>query len=112
MKQPAGLRLAPTARQLLLDFPFQGNIQELESVLITLYVYTKGQATAEPTDLPRRLLEPAPADHSLRLADVEREYLLRVMALKSKVVRQAAQALGIDECIVTARLRSYGEAVD
>lgn len=107
LKRPALLRLAAATRQLLLGYPFQGNIRELENLLTTVYVFSEGQELVQPTDLPRRLREPAPAEHSLRLADVEREHLLRVMDLKNQVKRQAALALDIDERTLAAKLRSY-----
>ena len=57
--------------------------------------------------LPLRLREPVATSHSLRLADVEREHLLRVLTLKNYVKRQAALALGIDERTLATKLRSY-----
>ncbi|WP_052430615.1 sigma 54-interacting transcriptional regulator [Hymenobacter sp. DG25B] len=107
LKRPTPLRLAAATRQLLLGHTYQGNIRELENLLTTVYVFTEGQELVQPADLPRRLREPAPAGHSLRLADVEREHLLRVMALKNNVVRQAALALAIDERTLAAKLNKY-----
>ena len=107
LKRSAPLQLATATRQLLLSYPFPGNIRELENLLTTVYVFSESPEPVQPTDLPRRLREPAPAGHSLRLADVEREHLLRVMALKNHVKRQAALALEIDERTLAAKLRSY-----
>ena len=107
LKRTAPLRLAVTTRQLLLGYSFPGNIRELGNLLTTVYIFSEGQEPVQPADLPRRLREPTPAGHSLRLADVEREHLLRVMALKNQVKRQAALALEIDERTLAAKLRSY-----
>ena len=100
------LRLAAATRQLLLAHSYPGNVRELENLLITVYVFSEGQEVVQPADLPRRMRETEPASHSLRLVDVEREHLLRVMALKTSK-RQAALALGIDERTLAAKLRSY-----
>jgi transcriptional regulator with PAS, ATPase and Fis domain len=43
---------------------------------------------------------------------VEREHLLRVLALKNNVKRQAALALGIDERTLAAKLRSYEQLTE
>ncbi|WP_167856587.1 sigma 54-interacting transcriptional regulator [Hymenobacter metallicola] len=107
LARPIQLRLAAPTRQLLLNYAFPGNIRELENLLETLYVFQPGEELVEPAALPRRLYEPTVAGSSLRLADVEREHLLRVLALKNNVKRQAALTLGIDERTLAAKLRSY-----
>lgn len=100
------LRLSAAARRHLLDYPFPGNIRELQNTIDHLYVLHAAHEI-EPRHLPRRLREPAPASLSLKLADVEREHLLRVLALKNGVKRQAAQALDLDERTLAAKLRAY-----
>ena len=107
LARPATLSLAAPTRQLLLTYAFPGNIRELENLLETLYVFHPGAGLVELGALPLRLREPAATGHSLRLADVEREHLLRVLALKNNVKRQAALALGIDERTLATKLRSY-----
>ena len=91
----------------MLGYEFPGNIRELENLLETLYVFQPGTSLVELGALPMRLREPAATGNSLRLADVEREHLMRVLALKNNVKRQAAQVLGIDERTLAAKLRSY-----
>jgi len=107
LKRLVPLQLAAATRQFLLSYSFPGNVRELENLLTTVYIFSEGQEAVQPTGLPRRLREPAPTGHSLRLADVEREHLLRVMALKNQVKRQATLALEIDERTLAAKLRSY-----
>lgn len=112
LARPTVLNLASPTRQQLLGYEFPGNIRELENLLETLYVFQPGTSLVEPGALPMRLREPAAAGNSLRLADVEREHLLRVLALKNNVKRQAAQVLGIDERTLAAKLRSYELSAD
>lgn len=110
LARPVRLQLAAATRQQLLGYEFPGNIRELENLLESLYVFQAGTGPVEPEALPLRLREPATAGRLLRLADVEREHLLRVLALKNNVKRQAALALGIDERTLAAKLRSYEPA--
>jgi DNA-binding NtrC family response regulator len=107
LARPVVLNLSSPTRQQLLTYEFPGNIRELENLLETLYVFHPGEGLIEPGVLPLRLREPAATSNSLRLADVEREHLLRVLALKNNVKRQAALALGIDERTLAAKLRSF-----
>ncbi|UOQ76531.1 sigma 54-interacting transcriptional regulator [Hymenobacter sp. 5516J-16] len=101
------LQLSETTRKQLLEYPFPGNIRELENLLESLYVF-HADAAIEPSALPRRMRNTTALNgFSLRLADVEKEHLLRVMALKNNIKRQAALALDIDERTLAAKLRSY-----
>ncbi|RFP66911.1 sigma-54-dependent Fis family transcriptional regulator [Hymenobacter lapidiphilus] len=89
------LELSEATRKQLLAYPFPGNIRELANLLETLYVF-EPDTLVEPGHLPRRLREMGPSNLSLKLADVERAHLLRVLELKNGVKRQAAMALDID----------------
>jgi DNA-binding NtrC family response regulator len=100
------LTLSEATCRHLLDYSFPGNIRELANLLETLYVF-EPDTLVEPIHLPRRLRQPTPGSLSLKLADMEREHLLRVLALKNGVKRQAALALDIDERTLAAKLRSY-----
>lgn len=106
LDRPQPLRLSPATRRQLLAYPFPGNIRELANLLETLYVF-QADAEVEPAHLPRRLRQPPADGLSLKMADVEREHLLRVLALKNGVKRQAALALDIDERTLAAKLRTY-----
>jgi transcriptional regulator with PAS, ATPase and Fis domain len=107
--KPQPLQLSPTTRRQLLAYSFPGNIREMANLLETLYEF-EPDTLVEPVHLPRRLQQLPAGSLSLKLADAEREHLLRVLALKNGVKRQAALALDIDERTLAAKLRGYEQA--
>jgi two-component system, NtrC family, response regulator HydG len=92
-----------TALALLMDYPWPGNVRELENVIERAVTLARGEKIV-PDDLPpaiqgsrgdRTVIDEA-AERILPLADVEKEYILRILEKTGGNKYQAAQTLGID----------------
>lgn len=95
--------MTESALALLMDYAWPGNVRELENVIERAVTLARGEKIA-PEDLPpaiqgsrgeRRVLDEA-AERTLPLADVEKEYILRILEKTGGNKYQAAHVLGID----------------
>ncbi len=106
--------LSASALDHLLAYPWPGNVRELEHALERAVVLAEGKPRIEASDLPPEILTEgeAPLDDGalLRLADVERRHILRVLAHHGGSRKDAAQTLGIGTNTLWRRLRAYGVA--
>jgi transcriptional regulator with PAS, ATPase and Fis domain len=98
------LNLTKEAKQLLLRYPFPGNIRELENIIESLYVFCPNEVASQ--DLPKRVKQ-VHAEHSLLLKDVEREHILKVLEIHNGNQRQTAITLGVAINTLKAKLKSY-----
>jgi two-component system response regulator FlrC len=111
-----GRTLTPLARELLLDYPWPGNIRELENAIQrALLVNESGDI--EPEDF--ELNVPPGAPTGIELADdsqeavledmetVERRHILRVLSHVNGNRKQAAELLGISERGLRYKLKNY-----
>ena len=90
------LELDGAAEHFLLQYPFHGNIRELENIIEACYVNCSQRVQVR--DLPRRMWLTQPSidtGQSLRLDDVERSHIQRVFQLHQQNLTQTAKALGI-----------------
>jgi len=87
----------------LLDYQWPGNVRELENVLERAVTLARGDKIVTE-DLPaaiqgargeRRVIDEA-AERTLPLAEVEKEYILKILEKTGGNKYQAAQVLGID----------------
>ncbi|WP_447976969.1 sigma-54-dependent transcriptional regulator [Candidatus Nitrospira bockiana] len=95
--------ISEPALALLIDYQWPGNVRELENVIERAVTLTRGEKIV-PEDLPtavqgargeRRVIDDA-AERTLPLADVEKEYILRILEKTGGNKYQAAHVLGID----------------
>jgi DNA-binding NtrC family response regulator len=103
VRQP---RLSDKAIDVLLDYNWPGNIRELENVIQRLVVMAEDEVIDVP-DLPSLLRFSAlrEGDCSRTLAEMEIEYINRVLACFKGNKSLASKALGIDRKTLREKLK-------
>ncbi|MEZ4367355.1 MAG: helix-turn-helix domain-containing protein [Kofleriaceae bacterium] len=110
---PRRWRLAPAAQQALLGHRWPGNVRELMNVLERGVALCTGDVI-EVDDLPPQVRErqapdtvAAAAARRLTLAELEREYIERVLDDEGGNKTRAAQRLGLDRKTLYRKLEEY-----
>ncbi len=111
--------LAADARESLLDYPFPGNVREMEN-LVERAAILAGSATIEKRHFPalgtRRppsgasggVAAPEIPDEGLHLEDLEKELILKALEKAGGNKTQAARLLGLTRRTLYSRLERYG----
>jgi transcriptional regulator with PAS, ATPase and Fis domain len=119
--QGQGLHLADTAKSLLLEYPWPGNLDEMLLVLEEIGPIT---GTLEPQQLPARLrcavkmagVEEPPADRRIDLdqvlAEVEKRLLNQALTKTRGNKSRAADLLGIWRARLIRRMQALGMSVE
>jgi DNA-binding NtrC family response regulator len=104
------------ALKILLAYPWPGNVRELENVVERAVALAEGDQIG-PDDLPPQVRERRSADvlagalaRGLTLAELEREYINRVLQAEGGNKTRAAQRLGLDRKTLYRKLEEYGRA--
>jgi DNA-binding NtrC family response regulator len=112
-----GIQIDPEAMELLLDYPWPGNIRELENVLERAVVLCDSdritanelpfvhEASAASPEVPIQIFNGNLDD---RLADIEKQLLLKAMQEAHGVKTRAARSLGIKTSTLYYKLEKYG----
>jgi transcriptional regulator with PAS, ATPase and Fis domain len=108
--------LSPEARRLFLEYPWPGNVRELDNVMRHALALASGKLVGVE-DLPPRLrghsqqrsLLRQAAGSRLRLADLERLYILEVLKAEGGSRTRAAEVLGLDRKTLYRKLKSYDQ---
>jgi transcriptional regulator with PAS, ATPase and Fis domain len=113
----SGLDLGFDAREILLKYPYPGNVRELENILRRAVILNHGH-TIRAKDLPLEVVSaPAPAtvqlpcryheakEHALR--DFEESYLSSALRQSGGIVSRAARATGLSERNFHKKLARY-----
>jgi len=102
------------ALKILLAYPWPGNVRELENVVERAVALAEGTEIG-PDDLPAQVRERRSPDvlqaalaRSLTLAELEREYIFRVLQAEGGNKTRAAQRLGLDRKTLYRKLEEYG----
>jgi DNA-binding NtrC family response regulator len=109
------LRLSPEAQHLLLAYHWPGNVRELMNVLERCMALCQGEMIADD-DLPPHVREKRPADflgaavaRRMTLAELEREFILRVLDDEAGNKTRTAQRLGLDRKTLYRKLDEYAK---
>jgi DNA-binding NtrC family response regulator len=117
-KKLAGFTQA--AFKTLLGYAWPGNVRELENVIERAVALAEGERIGVE-DLPQQVRERKGADvlsgaiaRGLTLAEIEREYITRVLAAEGGNKTRAAQRLGLDRKTLYRKIEEYerGEAAE
>lgn len=112
-----GIQIDPEAMELFLDYPWPGNIRELENVLERAVVLCDSdritanelpfvqEAAATSPEVPIQIFNGNLDD---RLADIEKQLLLKAMQEAHGVKTRAARSLGIKTSTLYYKLEKYG----
>jgi DNA-binding NtrC family response regulator len=110
------MRLSPEAQNLLLAYHWPGNVRELMNVLERAMALCQGELIADD-DLPSTVREKRPADflgaavaRRMTLAELEREYIERVLDDEAGNKTRAAQRLGLDRKTLYRKLDEYAKS--
>ncbi len=113
---PRRLRLAPDAQQLLLAYHWPGNVRELMNVLERGMALCQGELISDD-DLPTHVKDKRPADllggavaRRMTLAELEREFIERVLDDEAGNKTRAAQRLGLDRKTLYRKLDEYAKS--
>lgn len=87
-----GVVLPAKLKKRILDYPFPGNIREMENVIDSILAESETLVTLDY--IPERILKPG-KEHSLLLKDAEMRHILMVFNLCGENLKRTSDALGI-----------------
>jgi DNA-binding NtrC family response regulator len=104
------MRLAPSARDALIEHHWPGNVRELRNVIESALLTAEG-ASLDLGDLPAHILtrapvSPAASGHALETA--EKAAIEQALSRCAGNATQCARELGISKSTLYAKLRKYG----
>jgi two-component system response regulator HydG len=96
------------AMKALMEYPWPGNVRELENTIERLVVFAQNN-TIGSQDLvySNTVLSHMVGSEPIRLEEMEREHIVKVLAGVSGNKTQAAQLLGIDRKTLRIKLKKY-----
>ncbi|MEW6002442.1 MAG: sigma-54 dependent transcriptional regulator [Nitrospirota bacterium] len=112
-------RFTPEAMRMLMDYPWKGNVRELENVIERIILLTDKEETT-PADLPSEITEatgdiksipefaPEGLDIDRIISDIEKNYLLKALEMTGGVKTEAAKLLNLSFRSFRHRLYKYG----
>lgn len=104
---PTGLRFTPEALDILIKYPFPGNVRELEHIVQRTATLVRG-GTIRPSDLPGEIRHHATATQGTlaeSLEAVEREMIASALEKTDGVQTKAAELLGISERVLRYKIK-------
>ena len=101
--------IADDAWKILVRHPWTGNVRQLRSAMERAVLEADGDvihATHLPAELTREVRR-ADSELSLRLEDLERQHIMKVLGVASGRVGEAAEMLGIHRNTLRRKLQQY-----
>ena len=109
-------RLSDEALRILLNYPWPGNVREVENTVERALVLCRGEEITPPDLSPHLTTNKSPVadlhDALLRrrsLADIERAYILLALEVTEGRKKEAAELLDIDRKTLYRKLEEYGK---
>ena len=104
------MEFMPEARDILIKYPYPGNIRELEHIVQRLMTLTRG-TVIRPADVPAEIrcyqnMISGTLDERLRIA--EREMILTALGKVEWIQTRAAETLGISERVLRYKMDKHG----
>jgi transcriptional regulator with GAF, ATPase, and Fis domain len=113
--------LTEEAKQYLLNYPFEGNVRELENIIQRALLIAKGNPITstvlafepgrpEPVEAPALAALPEPQSSSMHvvpLCEVEKQAIIRALQIKKGNIQQVAKALGVSRTTLYAKIERY-----
>lgn len=106
----APMKFSPRALKTLTEYAWPGNVRELQN-LVQRLVIMADEPVIDVADLPGNFRFSASRMKGLNrtLAEVEREYIVDVLAANKNNISQAAKVLGIDRKTLREKIKNAGE---
>lgn len=102
--KPYLLKIKSNAEHALLDYTYPGNIREMENLVARLYVFS--EQIIEMKDLPTKIIENKQVS-VLKLDDVEKAHIEKVLKLFDNKLMQTAKAIGVSYNTFKKKLVKY-----
>ena len=101
-------KISPEAAEIMVSYPWPGNIRELKSALNKICIMTDAEIITRDHLPPHLLMQKVvPSRSSKNLEDIEKEHILRVLADSGGNQSQAAQVLGINRKTLYKKITKY-----
>jgi DNA-binding NtrC family response regulator len=100
--------IAPAALQMIMKYPWKGNVRELENAIERAMVVTQEKMLAVHDFLLNHVELHTPFKTSLSLDDVEKAHIVSVLEKNNWNISSAARILGIDRVTIYKKLQKYG----
>jgi DNA-binding NtrC family response regulator len=101
-------KISPEAAEIMISYPWPGNIRELKSAINRICIMTDAEIITRDHLPPHfRMQKGVPSHASKNLEDIEKEHILRVLADSGGNQSQAAQVLGINRKTLYKKINKY-----
>jgi len=107
---PDDLRFTPEALDILIKYPFPGNVRELEHIVQRTATLVRGEIV-RPADLPQEVRRHSTVTQGTlaeTLESVEREMIVSALEKTDWVQTRAAELLGISERVLRYKMKKGG----